>query len=88
MSTMTVRVNRNSIAAASKVLARIGMTPRTAIDVFMAQIALKKGLPFTVTTAESDDGYLPHVPNAETAAAIAAPSGKRYRNAKAFLASL
>lgn len=88
MPTMTVRVDRQGVKNASKVLARMGMTPRTAIDVFLAQVALKKALPFAVTEAESDDGCLPHVPNTATLAAMAEPTRQSYRSAKALLSSL
>ena len=85
---MTIRVDRQGVKNASKVLARIGMTPRSAIDVFLAQVALKKGIPFAVTEAESDDGYLPHVPNTATLAAMAEPTRRSYRSAKALMRSL
>ena len=88
MPTMTIRVDRQSIKDATKVLARMGMTPRTAIDVFLAQVVLKKAIPFAVTEAESDDGYLPHIPNAATLAAMGAPPCQSFRSAKALLSSL
>jgi addiction module RelB/DinJ family antitoxin len=85
---MTIRVDRKGVKDASKVLARMGMTPRSAIDVFLAQVALKKAIPFAVTEAESDDGYLPHIPNATTLAAMAEPTRRSFRSAKALLNSL
>ena len=88
MPTMTIRVDRDSVKDASKILARMGMTPRTAIDVFLAQVALKKALPFAVNEAESDDGYLPHIPNAETVAAMREKPLRHFRSAKALLRSL
>lgn len=88
MPTMTIRVDRQGVKDASKVLARMGMTPRSAIDVFLAQVALKKAIPFAVTEAESDDGYLPHVPNAATQAAMVEPTRQSFRSAKALLSSL
>jgi antitoxin component of RelBE/YafQ-DinJ toxin-antitoxin module len=51
-----------------------------------AQVELKNGVPFPVTT--TDDGYLPHIPNAETLAALREKSGRRFQRVGAFLADL
>jgi addiction module RelB/DinJ family antitoxin len=88
MATKTIRINTASLSAAEKVLSRIGMQSRTAIEMFLAQVALKKAIPFPITAAESDDGHLPHEPNAETLAALAAPETQSYRSTKALLAGL
>jgi hypothetical protein len=53
-----------------------------------AQVELKNGLPFAVNAYATDDGYLPHVPNAETLAAIHEEPGKRFSSPEAFLADL
>jgi hypothetical protein len=53
-----------------------------------AQVELKNGLPFAVNAYATDDGYLPHVPNAATLAAMQEKPGKRFSSAEAFLADL
>ncbi len=53
-----------------------------------AQVELKNGLPFAVNAYATDDGYLPHHPNAETVAAIREKPGKRFNSPEAFLADL
>ena len=88
-TTQPVRINSRHLKRATPVLARIGLTPRAAIDVFLAQVALKNDLPFEVNAATSDDGFLPHIPNATTRAAMAeSTEGKGYRSAKALMAGL
>jgi hypothetical protein len=51
-----------------------------------AQVELRGGVPFPVNA--TDDGYLPHIPNAETRAALRGKSVKRFRTADDFLADL
>jgi hypothetical protein len=50
------------------------------------QMELKNGLPFAVNAHAADDGHLPHVPNAETLAAIREKPGRRFSAPEAFLA--
>lgn len=87
-TTKTVRLSSRRLAEASKVLDRIGLDPRSAIELFLAQVALKRAIPFPVDNAESDDGYLPHVPNTVTLAALAEPPARSFSGAKAALTHL
>ena len=87
-ATKPVRISRESLASADPVFRRLGLDPRSAIELFLAQVTLKRAIPFAVDTAESDDGYLPHVPNAETVAALAEKPARRFRSASAALAHL
>jgi addiction module RelB/DinJ family antitoxin len=87
-ATKPVRLSRESLASADPVFRRLGLDPRTAIELFLAQVTLKRAIPFSVDTAESDDGYLPHVPNAETEAAMAEKPARRFRSTSAALAQL
>jgi len=52
-----------------------------------AQVELKNGLPFAVNAYATDDGFLPHVPNAETSAAIREKPAKRFSPPMPSLAS-
>ena len=87
-ATKTVRLSSRRLAEASKVFDRIGVDPRSALEMFLAQVALKRAIPFPVDDAESDDGYLPHQPNAETLAALADPPVLSFASAKAAMAHL
>ena len=75
---INARVDKRTKAEAQKVLGEVGMTTTQAINLFLTQIVLHKGLPFEV-----------RIPNKETRKAIAelrAGKGERYRGStKAFL---
>lgn len=51
---MTVRVDRKHIKAAEKILAEFGMTPRTAIGVFLAEVVSRKAIPFPMALPDSE----------------------------------
>lgn len=87
-ATKTIRLSTRRLADASKVFDRIGLDPRTAVEMFLAQVALKRAIPFAVDDAESDDGYLPHVPNTATRAALAESPSRTFHGAKDTLAHL
>jgi antitoxin component of RelBE/YafQ-DinJ toxin-antitoxin module len=87
-ATKSVRLSLRRLYVAGKVFDRIGIDPRSAIELFLTQVALKRAIPFPVDSAESDDGYLPHVPNAVTVAALATKPTRRFRRAAAALAHL
>jgi DNA-damage-inducible protein J len=58
--------------SAEKIFRKLGMTTSEAISIFMGQVVLNKGLPFSV-----------NIPNAETRKAIAevkAGKGKKYNS--------
>jgi len=42
------------VKAAKKILAGMGLTPRTAIDVFLAKAVSPKGIPFPVSLPDSE----------------------------------
>ena len=44
------RVNASGYRKAERVFKRLGLKPSEAINLFMAQVALRDDLPFTVTT--------------------------------------
>ena len=49
MSTLHVRIEDKTKAAASKTLASIGLDMSTAVKLFLHQVVAEKGLPFTPT---------------------------------------
>ena len=49
MTTLNVRVDEKTKAAASRALAAIGMDLSTGVKIFLTQVATEKGLPFTPT---------------------------------------
>lgn len=62
------------------------MRPSAAFDLFLAKVVAVRGLPFHVS--ESDDGHLPHTPNAETVAALNSRKGKKFKDVNSALAWL
>lgn len=54
MPTITMRVDRQKVKAAKKILAGMGLTPRTAIDVFLAKVVSQKAIPFPVALSDSE----------------------------------
>ncbi len=83
---LRTRVDRTRAREAAKIFRRIGLKPSAAFDLFLAKVVAVRGLPFHVS--ESDDGHLPHVPNAETVAALNARGGKKFKNVNSALAWL
>jgi addiction module RelB/DinJ family antitoxin len=82
------RVDPHRKRNVERILAKVGLTPGQLVNMVFSQVALKNGLPFAVNAYATDDGYLPHVPNAETLAAIQKKPGKRSRSPDVFLADL
>lgn len=54
-TTMTIRVNRQTKAAAKKVFDALGLDTTTAINLFLNQVATDQGLPFRPTTTSQID---------------------------------
>ena len=54
MPTMTMRVDRRNMKAAKKILAGMGLTPRAAIDVFLARVVSQKAIPFPLAMPDSE----------------------------------
>ena len=82
------RVDARRKKNAERILAKVGLTPGQLVNMVFAQVELKNGLPFAVNAHGTDDGYLPHIPNPETLAAIQEKPGKRFSSSEAFLADL
>jgi antitoxin component of RelBE/YafQ-DinJ toxin-antitoxin module len=76
------RVNVRRARNVARILQRVGMKPADAVNMLFAQIELRQGLPFV--PAIGDDGYLPHVPNAETRAALREKPARRFKTVGAL----
>lgn len=50
MSTINVRIEEKTKAAASKALARMGLDLSTGVKLFLHQVVVEQGLPFTPRT--------------------------------------
>jgi addiction module RelB/DinJ family antitoxin len=82
------RVDARRKKNAERILAKVGLTPGQLVNMVFAQVELKNGVPFAIDAHATDDGYLPHVPHAETMAAIHEKPDKRFSSPEAFLADL
>ena len=49
MTTLNVRIEKKTKAAASKALADIGLDMSSAVNIFLRQVIAERGLPFTPT---------------------------------------
>jgi addiction module RelB/DinJ family antitoxin len=78
-ATKPVRISLRRLAAASPVFDRIGLDPRSAIELFLAQVASRKAIPFAVALPDSEYAATEY---GLTAAEIAA-AGKRMRRSAA-----
>ena len=81
---LRTRVNRARALQAGKIFQRIGLKQDAAFDLFLARVVAARGLPFPV--GESDDGHLPHIPNARTLAALKERGGKKFKDVNSALA--
>lgn len=85
---LRTRVNSRRKRAADKILKRVGLTTEQFVNLALAQVELKNGVPFPLTALETDDGHFPHVPNAETRAALTEKPGKSFGKVGALMAHL
>ena len=82
------RVDAARKRAAERILGRMGITPGQFVNMAFAQVALRNGVPFPLGALETDDGHLPHRPNAETEAALREPTVARVNSLRALRAAL
>ncbi len=83
MDTLHIRIDKNTKARASKTLACIGMDMTTAIKVFLNQVIVDEGLPFTPNknmTALKN--------RLDRTVSEAVKNGKGYKNAKDMHSSI
>ena len=100
-SILRTRVDSQQKEAAEAVLAKLGISVGEAINLFLSQVGIQKGIPFPVTTRprmelgnaspeEIERRYAKRIPNAETRAAINEDTRKarRYKSADQMLKAL
>jgi addiction module RelB/DinJ family antitoxin len=80
---LRTRVDRTRARQAGEIFQRIGLKQDAAFDLFLAKVVAVRGLPFPV--GESDDGYLPHLPNARTVAALKERGGRKFKDVNSAL---
>ncbi len=83
MTTLNVRIEKKTKAAASKVLASIGLDLSTGVKLFLHQVVTEQGLPFTPT---KNPAVLRAKWDKEVAEAL--KNGKRYDSAEELLKDL
>ena len=98
---LRTRVDAQQKQAAEAVLARLGISVGDAINLFLSQVGIQKGLPFPVTTRrrldlgnasleEIERRYAKRVPNAATRAALNEDlrKARRYKSADQLIKAL
>jgi addiction module RelB/DinJ family antitoxin len=98
---LRTRVNAKRKSEAEGVLHKLGLSLGEAINLFLSQVSIQKGIPFPLTThphlnlsnatiEQIEERYTGRVPNATTRAALQEGTGgkKRYRTASAMLKAL
>lgn len=96
---LRARVDSEKVTVAERVLSKLGISVGDAINLFLGQICIQKGIPFALTTRphldlsnarveEIEARYSERTPNPETAAALNERPTRRYRSASQALRSL
>lgn len=96
---LRARVESDKFQAAEKIFSKLGISVADAINLFLSQVSIHKGIPFTPTTRphihlgnasleEVERRYSDRVPNPETAAALQEEPNKKFRTAAQVLKSL
>jgi len=98
---LRARVDSEKKTAAERVFSRLGISLGDAINLFLGQVGIQKGIPFALTTRphldlnnagieEIEQRYAERIPNAETYAALKENTGKarQYRSATQLIKAL
>lgn len=96
---LRARVDSEKVTAAERVFSKLGISVGDAINLFLAQVCIQKGIPFALTTRphldlgnatleEIEERYADRTPNAETAAALRERPARRFKSASSALRSL
>ncbi len=80
MSTIQVRTNKKLKREAMRILQKLGLDLSTAVNMFLVQVKLRKGIPFDIVT---ENGFTPaQEEEILKDIAWAKKHGKRYSSAK------
>ena len=93
---LRARVESDKFQAAEKIFSKLGISVGDAINLFLSQVSIHKGLPFTPTTRlhlhlgnasleEIERRYADRIPNFETAAALREKPKKHFKSAARVL---
>ena len=96
---LRTRVDSDKVTAAERVFSKLGISVGDAINLFLGQVCIQKGIPFALTTRphldlsnatleEIEERYAERTPNAETAAALGEKPARRFKSASSALRSL
>jgi len=96
---LRARVDSEKVAAAERVFSKLGLSVGDAINLFLGQVCIQKGIPFALTTRphldlsnakleEIEERYAGRTPNAETSAALSERPARRFKSAASALHSL
>jgi len=96
---LRARVDSEKVTVAERVLSKLGISVGDAINLFLGQVCIQKGIPFALTTRphldlsnatveEIEERYAERTPNPETAAALNERPIRRYKTASQALRSL
>ncbi len=96
---LRTRVDSEKATAAEKVFSKLGISVGEAINIFLSQVCIQKGIPFALTTRphlnlenatldEIEDRYSGRILNPETAAALNEKPSRRYKSAAQAMRSL
>lgn len=96
---LRVRVDSEKVTAAERVFSKLGISVGDAINLFLGQVCIQKGIPFALTTRphldlgnatplEIEERYAERIPNAETAASLSEKPTRRFKSASQALRSL
>jgi len=96
---LRARVDSDKVIAAERVFSKLGISVGEAINLFLGQVCIQKGIPFALTTRphldlsnatleEIEERYAERTPNLETAAALSERPARRHKSASQVLRSL
>ena len=96
---LRARVDADKVTAAERVFSKLGLSVGDAINLFLGQVTIQKGIPFPLTTRphldtgnatveEIEKRYADRIPNAQTAAALNERPARRFKSASSALRSL
>ena len=100
-ATLRARVDPEKMAAAEQICSKLGISLGDAINLFLGQVCIQKGIPFALTTRphldlsnasieEIENRYAEKTPNAVTRAALEErpAKGRRHKSASEVLKAL
>ncbi len=96
---LRARVDSEKVTAAERVFSKLGISMGDAINIFLGQVCIQKGIPFALTTRphldlsnatleEIEERYAERIPTAETAAALGEKPTRRVKSASQLLRTL